>query len=520
MNSAANSIWKPYLLFLGVALLLGGVIGLWIYNQLHFLPGPDAVQLACAADHLAKTGEYITTSTKGITLNYTSCWTTNYYTTIQYITAQISQLLNNSVWATISLAIGLYTICILLIGLIVYRLTNIVWLGIIASIMTSVSMGLLRSLLVTPHNLYGYVAILLCIALLVVWRDKNIWWQLVGLWSISALSATLHQLSFAILAVAVSCFTLHSIVTQKKWWLGIGCMIIGYFVLVLGIHSWNPLYVIDILYSIHVPGIQKPWYDSLAILGYLSVPLAIIGAAQSFEQFRKSSAHAFLLYYTIIVIAFRLAYLINITILPERVIAYLWPVIIIWASLGLYILLKNIHGIWHWLVMTCLLWGMAWQGMFFIISDIQEIKNRYLPSPDFIAAAEWLEQNRTSNNFVMGINNINNRQIQYAGLYYKGDIIAYPWSDMDFRDITKFTSLSTQFQSILSDPTSKQYLDLYGLYMISSQPTSPTAQDFIKTYGINYMIIWKPEQTYTIWQKTIYAKHIVYENQNYVIYAL
>jgi len=56
--------------------------------------------------------------------------------------------------------------------------------------------------------------------------------------------------------------------------------------------------------------------------------------------------------------------------------------------------------------------------------------------------------------------------------------------------------------------------------MISSQPTSPAAQDFIKTHGINYVIIWKPEQTYAIWQKTIYAKYIVYENQTYVIYAL
>ncbi|MBI2415245.1 MAG: hypothetical protein HYV33_01115 [Candidatus Kerfeldbacteria bacterium] len=506
--------------WLSVAVLAAG-FGVISYATLDFYPSPDGVQLACAAQHLLTDGEFISNQTHGIYLNYAPCWTQSTYPVIQVVTAGLGWLLwGNTTLAVIVLAISLFVGTVIVVTGIVQRLFNTAWLSLVGGILAITSLGLVRSLVMTPHNLFGFL--FLAIITLCLLPKKNHWpavhW--LGLaWLCTILLYSIHPLSFAVTAVALTGYSIAWTIVQKQWWwLGLAS-VVAYTVLSYVIKSWWPLDLLPYVQGINAPGVVKPWWDHLAIWGYGITPLAGFGLAWSMRQgWWQRIAFSIGLGLTAM-IGGELHYF-GIQLVPDRMIAFAWLPLLLFAMMALAYFIKQLPMITTMIMLcTISLAQLAHAGQF-IRSDTDDIAKRFLPQPDFVEAISWLERYRTTDTFVLGVANIHNRQIQYAGLFYTGDIVAYPFSDMNHRDLLDFSARSVLLQNIIAQQVQPQYADLQGLYAVVTQPTSAAAQAYRAAKGITDALVWKNGPEYRLWKKIVPANHIIFENASYQIYSL
>ncbi len=504
-----------------LCVLLGALgIGLYTYTPTHFEPTtPDSAQLACAANNIINKGSFSEDHTRNIQLDYNSCWTVNTYPGIQLVTAFVGLIVGDPALATTILAIGMYMLCVLLMILILYEASGSQVVAGIGGLLAATSLSLVRSLLLTPHNLYGY-AFTLGVFLVVVKYGKNKpQLALIAAWLLTALTYFFHTMSFALIATSLAIFTTYQIIKNRKWLIGFGLLTaicIGLYAIT---KSFNPLALINHLQGFTVTGIIRPLIEHIALWGYITLALSGIGIWLMRKYFPVNITQLTLIYAAASLFGTQL-YRFNLHLLPERMSAYMWIPLTITASCFLLFSLPS-FGKWKTItLLSIVLLAQTGHALVFIKSEYNEITVRYTPTPSFIEAMEWLEEHRTKKTFVFTISNVINRQANYAGIYYHGDIISYPWHRLNHKDISDFKSEDELYKSFLEDSTSDEYVQLNGMYNLINFPTSKNAQQYIKKSKLTHAVLWKRESSYQIWQAALVEYPVVFENNEYSIYKL
>lgn len=511
---------RPYLIMLIIS-SLALAFGVFLYSIGPTIPlSPDSAALACAADHLSSTGEFIDSRTNHIPIVYEPCWTKNIYPGIQIITSVVTKIfLGNAVLATSVLAILLYTLIVLICAWTAQRLFQSNFLTGIAGLFTISSLALTRSLTITPHNLYGYL-IIAVIFLLLTYRPKiPLSLYILFLWLITSVAYVLHPMSFAILALSLGIFSLH-ILIKKKQWLIVGItIVILYLAVSIITHSLHPLSLINYLQGYTVYGIIKPIWDHIALWGYIPVGLAGLGIMQSIKA-KQTFLTRFALIMSVCILLVIHSYTIGIRILPDRLSGYLWMPLLFFSLYALRFLQKKLPQKWFTILVIFIVLGQIFHAVIFTQGNFQEITSRYVPSQNYILTLKWLEENRTSSMVVLGVADIINQEISYSGLYYNGNIIAYPWYKMNIKNIQDLSSNDAYFKIILADSSHEQYNVLTGMFFAITQPNSTRGNNFFKKYGITHVLLWKRGPAFTLWQYQSENYAIVYENEEYIIYSL
>lgn len=500
--------------------MVGVAIGGYTYWPAQFGPTtPDSAQLACGAYSLIHEGAFAEDHTKNIQLDYNSCWTVKTYPGIQLVTAFVALITGDPALATTILAISLYVLCALLMMLLLYKASGSEIVAGISGLLAVTSLSLTRSLLLTPHNLYGYAFTLGVFLIVVHYGKTKPQLALVAAWLLTATTFFFHTMSFALLATSLGVFTVYQIIKNKRWLIGIGLLIaisIGQYAIT---NSFNPFSILTHLQGYTVTGVIRPLIEHIAFWGYTTVALSGIGIWLMRKYFPTVVTQLTLIYAVVCLLGTQL-YRFNFHLLPDRMTAYMWIPLTIAASCFVLFSLPT-FGKWKTIfVMSIVMLAQIGQTLVFIKSEYNEITARYIPNSEFIQAAEWLEMNRTQDMFVMGISNIIHREMSYIGLYYHGDVISYPWFKMNHKDITSYSSRDALYQSYLADNTSIQHYQLRSMYLIINEPSHVDAQKFIEAAGLTHLLLWKKEPSYLLWQDMNVQYPVVYENSEYSIYQL
>lgn len=517
MNKSKN---LPFVIVIGCVLLGALAVGLYTYAPTQFQPTtPDSAQLACGAYSIISEGNFAEDHTRNIQLDYNSCWTVNTYPGIQLVTAFVGLVVGDPALATTILAIGMYMLCVLLVMLILYEASGSRVVAGIGGLLALTSLSLVRSLLLTPHNLYGY-AFTLGVFLIVVNYGKNKpQLALIATWLLTALTYFFHTMSFALLATSLTLFTAYHIIKNKNWLIGFGLFIVAGIGLYVITKSFNPLALLDHLQGYTVTGIIRPLIEHIALWGYTTVALSGIGIWLMRKYFPTVTTQLTLIYAVVCLFGTQL-YLFNLHLLPDRMTAYMWIPLTITASCFILFSLQT-FGKWKTIiVMSVVLLAQTGHALVFIKSEYNEISVRYQPTPQFIEAMQWLEDHRTKKTFVFTISNVINRQANYAGLYYHGDIVSYPWYRLNHKDISDLNSKDEIYKSFLKDHASDEYVQLNGMYNLINFPTSDATQKYIKKSKLTHVLLWKSESSYQIWQAAVVEYPVVFENSEYSIYKL
>lgn len=524
MNLYSNVNSKISLRAYLILLIIGGLaisFGVFLYSISPTIPlSPDTAALACAADHLSSTGQFIDSRTHHISIVYEPCWTKNIYPEIQLITSLVTKIFfGDAILATSVLAILLYTLIVLICSWTVQRLFHSPSLTSIAGLLTISSLALTRSLTITPHNLYGYLIIAVIFLLLTYTPKVPFFLYMLFLWLVTGVAYILHPMSFAVLAGSLGIFSLYILIIRKQWLLA-SIMILGLYITVSIItHSLHPLSLMYYLQGYSVYGIVKPIWDHVALWGYIPISLAGLGIMQSIKE-KQTLLTRFALIMSVCILLAVHSYTVGIRILPDRLSAYLWMPLLFFSMYGLRFLQKKLHPIWFVMCITFILSAQILHAVIFTQGNFQEITSRYIPSSNFISALNWLEEHRTDSMLVIGVSDIINQEIAYAGLYYNGNIIPYPWYKMNIKNIQDLSSKDAYFKIILADTSHEQYNVLTGMFYTITQPNSTQSNNFVKKYGITHVLLWKRGPAFPLWQYQSESYTVVYENEEYIIYSL
>lgn len=506
---------------------LGFGIGIIPFVQSDWLPtSPDSAGLSCAVQYLADSGKFATARTAGFNFHYNPCWTVETYPGNQMFTALITKLTGlTSYHVVVGLSIVVYIACALLVYWLMRVTTSRPTIALWSGLTAVSSLVLARSLLLTPHNLYGYLYILLGLLGLALWERTQRWpyWLLIAA-SIILLSV-FHALSLAILGIALCLFIVLAFYRSPRILIvsALGLLILSSIVGKILLDTWSPLQLIYQVFQFSIPGITNPWYDHPAVWGYTATVLAILGFSMAIRQKKIDYTLLLSLCIGIVSILFAHAKLVGIEILPERMIAYAWIPITLFAGIGIQQLVDWGKSWYRYTLPTLVITSMCVHFIIFTQDSYVGISQRFLPDTDFIAAMQWLESQRTTDTvtdtLLVAVGNIINRQITYSGLWYSGDSTWYPAYRLNHKNINDFQTTDTTYAPIVESAEHPDHQRLTDLYTFVTVTEPNSIATIAETYGITHFLAWKKGQEYTIWNEHSTFPS-VYENTQYVIYAI
>lgn len=506
-----------------IIIVLGICLGIIPFLQSGWLPtSPDSAGLACGAQYIADTGEFATSRFRGFNFHYNPCWTIKTYPGNQMFTAIVIQATGLPGYnVVVGLSMITYITCAVLIYWIMRIITKQPTVALWSGLSAVSSLVLARALLLTPQNLYGYVFILVGLFGVALWERTHRWpyWLLVA-GSIVLLSV-FHTLSLAVLGIALCIFIFITFYRSPRIlaMLAFSLLVISSVIGKILLGSWNPLTLLSNAVHFSIPGITNPWYDHPAVWGYTATALAILGFSEMLRQKKINHTLLLSLCIGIVSVIFSHPKLTGIEILPERVIAYAWIPITLLAGIGIQQLIDWGKSWYRYVLPVLVIISMCVHFIIFTEDSYVGISKRFIPDTDFITAMKWLEKNRQTNTFLVGVGNIINRQITYSGLWYSGDSMWYPWYRLNHKNITDFASTDTTYQPIVESPSHPDHQSLKDLYTFVTLPQSNSAKKIATTYGITHFLAWKRGPEYTIWNEDTLFQ-IVYENNQYVIYEI
>lgn len=517
-----NHYYTPAAIALGTTLVIALFLGILpLYFNVFPLTTPDAGGLACAAKTLAKTDHFNVSRT--VSPNFAICWTREHYQVVQFINAAILKILPLQSWQTVpTTALFMYLGCVLGIFYIVYQFTRSHTMAMVGGILAAATPALLRSLILTPQNVYGYfVIILLMIVFLHLIAKPRAWYWWISLIGLTPILAFTHTLSFGIAAIT---FTIWFWLFFLQSWLyrlllvGVG----GIIIFVNEKFSLLPITVKNALqlFQSNFSGYDHPLYDHPAIWGYIVTALAAVGLTLSIKLHYKLRWLCISLIITPVILG-HLSYF-GLQLLPERFIPFAWLGLVPLAALGLHELGQRLH--WRPVLWTSVLIlivsAQIVHAIIFIQDDVNGWSKRFRPHPEFIEALQWLNT-QPNKGALLGIMAVSNREISFAPLWYDGMIENYPWYNLDHKNIKNLQANSSLYKPILADPANPEYKRIHALYALMTTPTDSTVPALIAPYSLHYFIVPKTSPVYKIWKaESTIPFSIVYENNKYIIYAL
>ncbi len=425
-----------------IIITLGFILAIIPFIQSNWLPtSPDSAGLSCAAQHLTSAGEFAQNRTRGFDFHYNPCWTQQTYPGNQVFTAGIITITGAPassvvVWLSILTFIAIAIAIYIAVWLSTDERTLALWSGLGAI----TSLALARSLLLTPHNLYGYLGIILIILGIVIWERSRHWLSVVLIILSIAFLTVFHALSLAIVGISLALYTLASTYKKPKILLilfGVLLLInIGVALIMFG--TINPIVPVESILAMSIPGITNPWYDHPAVWGYIATSIGALGIAYRISSKDMHPALHLGIWIGLVSIFFGHPEITQIEILPERVIAYGWIPLAIALGDGVLVSTGWLKAKWRYLLSILIIAGMALHFSIFIQDSYEGISKRFIPDTDFIESMQWLETQRTDDTFLLAVGNTINRKITYSGLWYYGDSAWYPWYRLNHKNIHAF----------------------------------------------------------------------------------
>lgn len=494
-----------------------------------YLTTPDAGGWACGAQTLAGTGEFSDGHTGNLGYNFNICWTEETYPALQYLLAGLVQLTQLQAYLIVPWVM-VVTFCItaLIIWLIAWRFSESLFVATLAGLFASSTPIVLRALLLTPQNLFGYLLISLLLLLVIELLYSKHWWWWIGIVLIAGLLGYVHSLSFGVAGLTCAVWFYVWYLPNWKWRLGLGLLgLLGAIVVwSTDISPVSPQTAYSLFTGGAFAGYDHPLYDHPAFLGYGLVILATVGILYG----RKYLSAAYGLLITWLVVPLMLGHLswFGLVLMPDRFIAYIWISVVLFAAVGS----AQLPGLFHWLpwkhwlamvVVIAVLGAQITHTVLYIEDDVGGWSNRFKPHEDFIAALEWLNEQPQAGGqgVVVGIMAVANREITFAPMWYDGPIASYPWYNLNHKNLKAFKANSGLYQSVFSDPTSAEYLRVSAFYHLIAKPNSNEAKTAAQTYQLSYLIFPKKSQADGIWQNNP-PSHFpqIYENSTYRIFQL
>lgn len=511
-------VWLAFTAIVLQAVLIGGLP--FVLND-WFLTTPDAGGWACGAQTLADTGTFSDGHTAGLGYNFNICWTKDTYPGLQYFLAGIIRLSDLTAYQLVPpmIILVLAGLSIIMCG-IGWQISRLHTVALFAGLGTSITPIVLRSEILTPQNLFGYLIIagLLLIISHIIATKRYWWWLAVAV--LAGLLGYVHSLSFGVAGITLTIWFYGWYLPNWKWRLAVlGFGILGglavWFKDILPVSLHEAIYLFK---SGTFSGYDHPLYDHPAFLGYSLVVLAVIGLL--FGQISNRSAKWLMICWLIVPIVLGHLSLIGWILMPDRFIAYIWFSTVVFAAIGLNHL-RQLQPNLVWIGLAMIVWGAQLaHTVVYIKDDIDGWSNRFQPHEEFITALQWLNE-QPDQGILVGIMAAANREITFAPQWYDGPIASYPWYNLNHRNLKSFKTNSNLYKNVFADPTSPEYLRIQAFYTIIAKPKLETAKPSAQQYNLAYLIIPKGSQADDIWQKA-QPEHFpqIYENTDYRIFSL
>lgn len=508
---------------LTIVVLIGIAMGItpFVWNRFFFTT-PDAGGLGCGAQTLAETGTFYTNLASGISNNFSICWTKETYPLLSIAHAILLRLFPIDV----ALLIAITTTCAVVGTSVVmfwvgYLAKKSICVAFLAGMFTATAPAILRAAILTPQNVFGYF--LLSIGLLIITLTSIRRWAIFFLIPLFPLLFFTHTLTAGIAVISISVWFWLFYIRSWKWKLALGIMgftllASDYFfpVLPLPIHVGM---VMNLLHE-HFEGYKLPLWNHPAIWGYLVTSFAAVGMV--YHKTIPYLIRSYLYVFFGVVLVFGHLFVIGLTLLPDRFIAFGWLPLTLFAAVGLYEIFARLH-LRAPLVTGLLIIFTAAQithAVVFMKDDYEGWSARFQPYPEFIQAMKWLNT-QPSKGTLLGVMNIINRELVFANHFYSGPVANYPWYNIDAKNLENFSAKSDLYRPVFADITNPTYLQFQKLYMLVAHPDSPAALATVQEYNIKYFVAWRRAQDGWIWQeKAPSVFHKIYKNKAYVIYDL
>jgi hypothetical protein len=489
-----------------------------------FLTTPDAGGWACGAQTLADTGAFSDGHTAGLGYNFNVCWDDHTYPGLQYLLAasiQVTGLAGSTlIPPVLTIALVGLALTMMMIG---WKLSQSLWVATFAGLATSATPIVLRSLILTPQNLFGYWLIALLLLTIIQLVESKRWWWWLVLVTIAGILGYVHSLSFGV--AGLSCALWFYCWYLPNWWWRLGILVAG----ALGaLVIWqfpdllpvSPQNAIALFTSGGFAGYDHPLYDHPAFLGYGLVAVAGIGLL--FATITSKTSKGLLISWLVVPTLLGHLSLIGWILMPDRFIAYIWFSCVVLAALGLERLRHLITwSVPAWLGMAILLWGAQLvHAIVYVQDDVSGWSDRFKPHPEFVEALQWLNQ-QDERGTLVGIMAAANREIIFSPIWYDGPVASYPWYNLNHRNLKSFKANSSLYQGIFADTANPEYLRVQAFYYLLTKPNSAEALTATQQYHLSYLILPKGSQADEIWEHAAVQQfNQVYENTKYRLYQL
>jgi len=489
------------------------------------LTTPDAGGLACGAHTLATTGDFSTDRTAGLGYNFNICWSKLTYPAVQVVNAIVMKVWPSAAyWKVIPFnSVMVLVLCVVLMMVLVWRTTRDVTITGYVGILSSAAPMVLRPLMLTPQNIYGYAVILvIMVALGELSRYPKRWWWWLVVASCSVLLGFTHTLSFGLAAVTFTIW--FGLFYLPNWRYRLGLLLVGGIAGFI-VYQNNTVFTF-VQNAVHLffgsfSGYDHPLYDHPALWGYVVTALAGIGIC--FSPKIEPKMKWLFICWLVVPVAFAHLSAFGVHLLPERFVAFSWIGMVVFASIGLAQLGKLLRWpLWFMSVFSIIvLSAQIIHTVVYIQDDINGWSDRFKPHTDYIEALQILNKTSPDHGLLVGVMAVSNREITFAPIWYDGPIASYPWYNLDHKNIKSFTANSSVYKAVLNNPTSPEYLRVQAFYTIMTKPNSPEAKQAATTYDIEYLILPKQSQAGIIWYKANPTQFTTfYENDTYIIYQL
>lgn len=536
-NTATRTQWIIASILLTV-FAVAVYIGVLSLNA--FSVTPDIAGLACAADRYAQTGELGTYQNWN---DFEMCWNERTYIALQYSHGWIISLFHIPIDILVQITPAIaFLITLFAIGYVAWSFTNRFDVTVLTVALSIVTPTVLRTILLTPQNIFGYALMSIGMALICWQANAKKPWYLLLLLPLTFLLFFTHDLSFA---VATTVFVLWLVLgLPKQWWLRTALLASGLLLLWLQLTvGFLPALLaakLNIFLNSNLSGVYNALWEHPVIFGYAVSALAALGVYGSYRNgklaYDKAQIRTLLLLAIIVGAAFGQATLLDVGLLPNRFVPFAWLGVLPFAAIGLVQLRAALHmqdrhsttaskvlyGTWIALAIVVFA-GQAVHGLRYTQDDVVGWAERYQARTDFKHALHALNE-IDPHGRLMGIQVAANQEILIAPLWYSGNVLYYPWYNLNHRDIMQFEVVNpdSRLASVFKKPNSTLYKRTRAMFDIITSPESDAAAAAIDTLEVDYLIIPKPSQAYKrIWENVTADQHpLIIENDYYAIYEL
>lgn len=525
------------LIFVFIILLISLSTYSFFYWQGNFFAlSPDSAGLTCGIEQIT---DNQTLGVEGKTYeNFDTpvCWEAGQYPTNQIIHFDFSSISGLDI-INISPIVTILIACLipLLIFLICDQLFKNSWFSFVGGMLAVFAVPLARSLTLTPHNLFGFLFILLIIySLIRLSKEKGKWPHLVYIFICLIALAFVHQLSLAIIFIPLVLYLLYFLIKEKKWPLIIVLIIAAVGISILA--SWfftgslNPLNLTNTLLEEAAERADlglvtaHPWWDNPAAIGYLLFGLGAIGFFVMLLK-NKNPIKIFLALFLLITLIVANAHYLGFEYLNYRFLAYAFIPLIIFSVFAIEHIFEKLKSLKlksvGVLIIILIVLASGVHFFKYAQDDFNGFSQIYLPSQDFTDAVSWLNQNAQLEDTLLLTSKKDNRQASFAPVMFDGNVIIYPL--LYFKHLGEFEiDDNIEYERQIFKDNGEKTLkgrELYSVFLMLTQPTSTQALNLMDNKNVEYILVAKgshENQIFADATSEFFPK--IYENESLIIY--